>query len=500
LTDSLEREVKLGAPPGFVLPDLAGAAGGVVVEPGARKELDATYYDTADLRLIRAGITVRHRTTGGDAGKWTVKFPDEGDHGTATMARREFDVAGAAAPMPAEVAGLVRGYTRAAPVEVVARLVTSRQSTALRDAAGVDLGEVADDEVAVHEGDVVTARFREVEVEIAETVPADLLDAIVDRLRAAGAGAPDPTPKLARALGPRALLPADVVRFAPAGDASAADVVHAGIAAAVARVVEHDHVVRRDEDIEGVHQMRVGLRRLRSDLRTFRPVLDESWSEPLRDELKWLAAELGAVRDGDVMLERFHRQVAALDPRDRDGAAPIVAALEAQRAEAVAALLATLDTERYTALLDRIVAAAQAPRVNADAAAPAAAVVPTLAAGPFKKLRRAVRAMPDPPPDDALHEVRIRAKRARYAADVAVPVIGDDARALAKAISRVQDVLGDHHDAIVAEQWVRAHAGAAPFAAGLLIAAQQHEADRTRAAWKKQWKAAAQKSLRSWIP
>ena len=500
---SLEREVKLGAWPGFQIPDLVDVAPGVVAHEGTRKELDAVYYDTVDLRLIRGGITVRHRSTGGDVGVWTVKFPDDGDHGASVLARREIDLPGAHGAVPAPVEGLVRGYVRTAALVPVAHLQTVRQSLELRGGDGAWLGEVDDDEVSVLAHGRVAARFREVEAEIAPDAPAELLHGLVARLRDAGAGAPDPTPKLVRALGPRALAGPDLVPVALEAHPTAAEVIRAGITAAVLRVIEHDHVVRLDDDPEGVHQARVGTRRLRSDLRTFRPLLDESWSEPLRDELRWLAAELGAVRDRDVMLARLQTHVRALPKEDQPDAERLVAKLARERADALVAALAALDTARYSALLDRLVDAAREPRVRRAAGRPAVDVVPPLVRRPWKKLQADVDALPASPPDEALHGVRIRAKRARYAADVAVPVVGEQARALAKALGGVQDVLGDHHDAAVAEAWLREAAvggtRAQSLVAGQLIAIERAEVAARRDEWPAAWKRASAKGLRSWL-
>src|SRR4029450_1017703 len=143
------------------------------------------------------------------------------------------------------------------------------------------------------------AAVRELEVEIGEEMTPDLLDALVERLRQAGAGAPDQTAKYIRALAPASPLTPEIAVADLGPDASAGDAVRRAIALSVIRLIRHDPVVRLDLDPEGVHQARVATRRLRSDLRTFRPLLDEEWSTALRNELRWLARALGDVRDGD---------------------------------------------------------------------------------------------------------------------------------------------------------------------------------------------------------
>ena len=502
-----EIEVKLGVEPDFVPPALDGVAAGIRTEAGPSASLDATYHDAGDLRLIRAGITLRHRLgEGGADGTWTLKLPNPVTAPAGALRREETLVAGPAGAVPAELATLVRPWLRTATLAPVARLQTERRTTRLvRDdddgGDAVVVGEVDDDEVTVLDGDRVAARFREIEVEV-QPEAVDLLDAAVERLRAAGAGPPDPHPKLVRALGLQAVAPPDLVVEAVGPSSSAAAVVRAGFGAAVVRVVEHDAVIRADVDPEGIHQARVGLRRLRSDLRTFAPILDPAWSEPLRTELGWLAGELGAVRDRDVMAANLRAAIDALGP-DAPAAAGLLERLGAEREVAVREAVAALDSDRYLALLDRLVDAARSPRTLPAADAPAADVLPGLAGAAFAKLRKRVKRLGRHPSADALHELRIKAKRARYAVDVAVPVVGHRAKATAKAIGALQDVLGNHQDCAVAEAWLRgALHGASPeqaFALGRLVADQQRRAEALRAVWRKAWKPLRARKRTSWL-
>ncbi|MEW6152766.1 MAG: CYTH and CHAD domain-containing protein [Actinomycetota bacterium] len=497
-----EREVKLAAFAGFTLPSFDGLAEGVVTEALTPRTLDAVYYDTADLRLARWGVTVRFR--GGDGGGgWTVKLP-EGEDGPA-LVRREVPVPGGPGSPPPAVSDLVRAFLRTSPLVVVARLRTRRRGFALRDEEGHRLAEIVDDEVTVLEGRRVAARFREVEAEIDGRAPNGLLHDVVARLRGAGAGAPDPTPKVVRALGARAAAPPEV-RVDRLGDRpTAGEVVKAAIAGSVVRVLVHDAGVRLGDDPEDVHQARVGTRRLRSDLRTFRPLLDPDWAEPLREELSWFADLLGGVRDADVLGERLRKQAADLPEVDAAGFAPVLRRLADEREVARTRLLEAMASPRYVILLDRLVAAAQAPvLVEEVAAEPAHEMLPALVATSWRKLRKAVRALPPAPPDDDLHAVRILSKRARYAAEAVVPAMGKPARRFATAMAGVQGVLGDHNDAIVAEQWLRHAVDGADvtqaLALGELIALERADAARCRRQWRAAWVKADKPKLRAWLP
>jgi CHAD domain-containing protein/uncharacterized protein YjbK len=505
--ESTEREAKFSAWPGFEVPDLGGLVAGIAVGAGHDDVLDAVYYDTADLRLIRRGITVRHRT-GGDEARWTVKFPiDVEANGTDAdlLSRREIDLELPPGPPPHEVASLVRAHVRTADLVAVAHLQTRRHQVKLRQ-GGQTVAEVDDDEVSVFDGEHVAARFREVEVEIeVEEPPEGLLEAITARVREAGAGPPDPTPKLVRALGPRALAPPELVPVDLPSSLTAGELVTAAITASVRRIIDFDHLVRLDADVEGVHQARVGARRLRSDLHTFGPLLDAKRVESIRDELKWLGQELGAVRDADVLLERLHHESGDLSRQvDRDAADRLLERLAVERADALAACIEALDSPRYAALLDELVAIADEVPMGKAADKRADKVVPALVAAPYRKLAKAVGDLDEHPPDAELHAVRKRAKKARYAAEAAVPAIGGPARRLAKALRAVQEVLGEHQDAAVAEAWLREAAGEASpeqaMAAGLLISRQRALADASVDEWRGAWDAASTKKVAGWLP
>jgi CHAD domain-containing protein len=499
-----EREVKLGAPPGFRLPrfdDLAGEPGdtedGIVAREIEDQRLVATYYDTPDFRLARWGASLRYRDPEG----WTVKLAEESQG--PLMVRGEYQFEGDPRRPPGKATDLLTAYLRQAPIAPVVRLRTLRRGLDLQTVGDGTLALVTDDEVSVMDRSRVAARFREVEVEIGDDTPPDVLSAVVERLRAAGAGAPDPTPKYVRAIGPRAQEPPEVTLDELDPDATAGDVIRHALSASVIRLLQHDAGVRLGEDPENVHQARVATRRLRSDLRTFGTLVDPEWAGSLRDELGWLGNELGTVRDADVMLGRLRDRVEALPPPERRSAAGLLARLEVSRQEAGENLLDAMRSHRYVELLDRLVAATRDPILLPEADAPAAESVSGLVAGPWKKLRKAARALESDPTDEALHKVRIRAKRCRYAAEAVAPVVGEIAQDFADAIARVQDVLGGHQDAVVAQAWLREASrgttGRAAFVAGELTGAETAAAAQARSDWPKVWKKASRKRLRSWL-
>lgn len=496
----VEQEIKLIAPPGFHMPVLDGIDG-VVPAPVERQELKATYYDTPDLRLARWGVSLRYRT-GEGAPRWTLKLPSN-DSGPG-LSRTELEFTGSASTVPADAARLVRAYVRSSALGRVARLTTRRDRVELQDELGIPRAVVSDDEVSVYDSRRLTARFREVEVEAVGAVDTALLEKTAERLRAAGASAGEPVPKVVRALGMAVVQLPEVPLVQLGDDATAGEVVRAAIANSVARLMQHDPGVRLGDDMEQVHQARVATRRLRSDMRTFRTLIDEQWGSELRDRLKWLADLLGAVRDRDVLLERLRRQIGqvATLPADRRAGRALVARLEGEQAATRQALLGGMDSTQYIDLLESLLAASAAPVLVPEADQPAKPALALLVRKSLKHVDEAVGALSSPPVDEELHNVRIRCKRVRYAAEAAQPVWGKPAKRLAGAMADVQTVLGDLQDAVVTEEWLR-RAGrgsvAQSFIAGELVAMQKVAMMASRASFDGVWKRASSSKLRKWL-
>jgi CHAD domain-containing protein len=261
-------------------------------------------------------------------------------------------------------------------------------------------------------------------------------------------------------------------------------------------LLRHDPRTRSGKDPEDLHQMRVSVRRMRAVLRAARPLLDREWADGLRAELGWLGGALGPVRDLDVLLERLRGEAAALGAPYSDAAGPLLDALVDERTAARAAMLRALASERYTALLNRLVEAVgrPVPVSTVDGPRPELAELVTTE---FRRLRKAVRKAGDDPADEVLHTLRIRGKRLRYTTELAEPAIGAPAHELLRATVAMQDVLGEHQDACVAQQRVRGLVDglggtAAPYtasAAAKLVDREEVRRAETRAAWPAAWRA-----------
>lgn len=497
-----EIERKFDVPARFRLPALSDTGDGidkVVQQPTLR--LTADYYDTADLRLARNRITMRRRTGGGDDG-WHLKLPHAD---AATRDELQLPLATVGTP-PATLEHLVLGITRGAELVRVATLRTERRPSLIYDGHGVALAELTDDRVSVTIGGKVVSRFRELEVEAAVGRTAHDLDPVSAALLAAGATDSGFASKVVRALGPRAIEPPDVptLRRVRPHD-TAGEAIQNLFAQHVAAFIAHDLRLRRGLP-DSVHQLRVAARRLRSALKVFGSLLDTNWSTHLRKELAWIAGELGAARDNEVLEIRLLAGLATIDAKGTARAAAVVRR-ELGRDEYTTALdvTAAMRSERYLALLDALVDAASAPRLSAAASATAGEALPPLMRATWRRLVRSVRTLRQNGPDEAWHAARIRAKQARYAADALVPVFGRPAKKLATQLERVTELLGSHQDAAVAAEAAATLAttkgvgGRGGYVLGLLHDSQRAEVRSTRREFQRVWPSVAKPHRRRWL-
>jgi CHAD domain-containing protein len=310
----------------------------------------------------------------------------------------------------------------------------------------------------------------------------------------ASGAVPGTVSRAAGALGPRASAPPDVVLRGPVcpGD-PAADAVRAHFALQVSRFLTQDMRVRLDQP-DSVHQLRVAARRLRSGLKDFADLLDEQWAKGLREELGWAAGELGRVRDTEVMLIRLDCHAEDLPPADSQRATQVVEqVLKAELAQARHDALVSLRSKRHLDLLVALVDAVQHPRLTDTANEPCAEVLPPRVEKSFKRLAKDVRGLYLDSAAHPWHETRIAGKKARYAAELVVPVFGEPAKRLAKALAEVTEVLGDHQDCYVAQQELRRIAaleqtdGATGFSLGLLYAAEEEREMSLREDFVRVW-------------
>ena len=512
-SEHLEIEQKYDVGDDVAWVDLASIAEVATVGPATESALDATYYDTDHLALARAGITLRRRSGGPDAG-WHLKLPT----GTGNRVEHGEPLGDADAPVPGTLIDLVRAWVRDHELVPVANLSTRRTVHPLIAPSGAVRAEAADDVVDARsfdgDGSVTLTRWREWEIELTdgadEPESAALMAAAGKQMRMAGATRSAWSSKLERALAGRlAGLPARPTFGELTPRSRAGDVLHAHLAEQVEAMLTRDWQARKDEP-DGVHKMRVATRRLRSALATFRPLLDREVTEPLRGELKWIAGELGGARDAEVLRIRLLDELAA-EPDDLV-LGPIAALIEvelgADHRVQHETLVQALDSERYFRLLDRLDLLVDTPPFTALADGRADKVLVRRVRRSFERVASLVAAgEPEhgTQRDHWYHEIRKASKRLRYAGEAVQPAFGEPAGALAEAAERLQEVLGEHQDSVVAraalrDLGVRIHLdGDNAFTIGRLHALEQSRGDAAVAAFESAWAALSDKQVRRWL-
>ena len=534
----IEVEAKYDADAGFRLPGLVELFESVIAHEGApgpdgmswaegdatRERLRATYFDTAELDLTAAGLTLRRRTGGSDAG-WHLKVP------VADRSRSEIrlPLGRGTTRVPPRLVAMTYAVTMGRELVPVVQIDTDRTVRRLVDGTGKAIVEVADDLVTARHlrpsdasGEIPAATsWREIEVELVDGTPG-LLDAVDPALRASGLAPARSASKLARALDR-----APATRGAPSRTtgkaarngarkvpsrktARAGEIALAHVKAQVDDIRAQDLPVRLDVP-DSVHAMRVASRRLRGALTTFAPLFDPAVIRPVGGELKWLAGVLGAARDAEVMRVRV---IAAVNEERADArlgdAVPADVGDELDNAYRVAhqEVLTQLDGKRYRALLDALRTLTEHPPLTDRARRPARKVLPQLVAKSDARVRSTMRAAHkthDPVRREArLHKARKAAKQARYAAESVAPVFGEDAREFALAMERIQESLGDHLDSLNTRALLRELAShtsqpSTAFTYGRLHALEDGHAERSRALVDEAWVAARNKRLRAWL-
>jgi CHAD domain-containing protein len=327
------------------------------------------------------------------------------------------------------------------------------------------------------------------------------MDAVSDRLRNAGAK-PTTASKLELALGASASPQLEGSRLRRS--ATVKDLACASISAATMRLIAHDPAARLG-DPEAIHQARVAIRRLRSDLKTLQPALDRRSSDRLRTELAWVGDALGAVRDLDVLIARAADRVSGWDEGDRLEVDRLLGRLRQRRDGALRRLRRTLASPRYARLVDRLIGASiTPPMADPDERRNAKRFLRDRIRRAWRRTARFAKRLDERSAATDLHELRKRAKRARYAAELGADLFGADAERLAAALADVQDVLGGLQDTVVAEDEIRGQlASRTPcgraFVAGRLIEAERAEGAERRSRWPIVWKRARRRRLHRWL-
>jgi CHAD domain-containing protein len=422
----LEPEDKWEVSDQFVLPPPAEAASDDALVERSTIELASVYYDTADHDLQHHGVSLRRREGDDDTG-WQLKVPVSGG-------RLELR-SGLSDTPPAELTDLLMGLRLGKPLSAVATIRTRRERYRIADPQKQALRvELVDDHVRASADHRLLA-WREVGVEQGPAA-GSLPRRIARRLFKAGARPARHPSKLEH------LYPAEP---RPSGSA-AQDAVATYVGDQIAEVFAGDLGLRRGED--PIHDTRVAIRRLRSTLRVFGKVFDQATAGQLDTELKWFAGLLGEVRDCKLQRSRFHSTLDDWPPEVVLG--PVIARIDSDlRSTEVRARRQVTDAMASARYLDLLATLQRWDRELPMSNTPTPKALDKLAKRARHKAQRRLDDALDADDGRSLHRARKAAKRARYAAELCGPSSGKAADK-GKHFKRIQRVLGDHQDSVVA--------------------------------------------------
>lgn len=468
IQETVEHEIKFRIPHRFQFPPDMG-------QPIPPRRFTSTYFDTKYHRLGQLGLTLRKRVENSHS-VWQLKIP-------SGAVRLELEIVSGSRTIPWEFVDLLTAFFRKEAAVQLGILRTKRTGIRIEMDHQI-IAEVDRDSVALIKDRKIVHAFQELEVELQEGTDSHL-KSISKRL--AHAGAQEKVlqqPKIFEALH----LPYPLVLKGSNHSAPPTELIQDSLHAQFFHILRHDPGTRLGRDSEALHQMRVATRRLRAILRTVQTFLAPEWTNPVRREMKWLGSLLGDVRDGDVLLEYFRTNFQDLSFEEQPACQSILTYFEDQRSVARAKLLEGLRSDRYLALLNHLEESfSQLPF------RPSPLTISDLAGKTLDKLREVVQASNCLFPKLELHRIRILLKRARYAYELAEPVLGKGAKRFLQQAKSLQDILGQHQDAVVAEHRLLAlvrhsrDTGIA-YVSGLMVERLRNRQDQVAQQIPEQWK------------
>jgi CHAD domain-containing protein len=477
----------------------AGASGFDVLPAGGDR-WEATYWDTEDWRLLRAGLELRVRRSTAEL------MPLDRDDDAGKILATE-SLTGSPAGLPDQegpVAERVRALVAGRPLAARVRVTSELQQIRL----------------VPHDGSAaVPLIFETLTIPVGRETP----PARAARVHVQGEGGPafdEFWSTVARTCG---LRPVRDTRFNTArialgiempgvpeigpedvtADGSVADVAYAVLRRHFRTALRHEPGTRLGDDFEELHDMRVSVRRMRSVMKLFRGYLPRRLLG-LRPHLGWVGRVLGEVRDLDVQIERLDEWRSMLDARDRPALDAIEGRLRRLRDRSRRRMLRALDTRRYARIMERTAAAlsrtSRTPPVSRE---PILHHAPRLIQESWERVIRSGRKItPDAKPE-VYHRLRIHCKSLRYALETHAPLYGKPVRKMIRRLVVLQDLLGEHQDSYVAVDQLRelVEKGRLPaatiFAMGVLAGIYRNRAVELRRGFPETFQAVGDKRWRN---
>ena len=439
------------------------ALGAYTLRPTGERHVVDHYFDTADRDLFRAGYACRLRESEADRG-WLLTVKGLGKAEGAVHEREEYECAVPANAAPPD-------WPECPAREIVQRLSGGRTLVELfalrqlRIDRAVEQGERAVGELSLDTVDTEIAGHKtvthELEIELGASGRLEDLHAVDAELHAY-ALRPAPASKFERAL---AILDGRAPTPKPKKKKKKALGVRADEPMAEAgrkilrfhfeRMLSNEDDTRKGEDIEALHHMRVATRRQRAAFRIVAPCFKRKSVGAFRDELRALADRLGAVRDLDVLIESAEGYRSSLRREAAAAFTPLVEEWQGRRDDARHALLRHLDSDEYRDFTERYREFLSSPGTGVKGGADPTPhpqqvrhVLPAEVWEHYGRVR-AYEAVMTWASIETIHSLRIEAKRLRYLLEFFAEVLGSGLSGAVESLVRLQDHIGELHDADV---------------------------------------------------
>lgn len=459
------------------------------------REVIDVYFDTAERDLFRFGIVVYRHLDGEDL-SWSIDLYEDNDleprhsHRIAVRSTRTV--------VPESLLKLLFPILHSRTLIPVAEVRSTRKLWNICESSGALLEKIGTAFIHVRGDSEPTNTISVAEISNTRNEPGRRLARRTRRVlsdcgfQQSKASPPILTMIMPISVSPHPNLPNDLVKGA--------------LAQSLLRLLSFDFQTRISDDPEVVHQLRVAIRHLRSDLRSFPSRGGEHREDDLRRDLAWIGEVIGACRDSDVLAEHIQALASRCALEDARDLQKVMSILEAEGGLHRQKMHTAINTSRYGGLIDDLIAFTDAlPDDNADTSKSTTVShkrARKILRRQWNKFESSAKFVSRSSTDLDMHRCRILAKRSRYATEAAVPMFGRNAELLAHSLSDVQDLLGSYHDCVVAERWVREMTKAHPdtnFVAGEIIGFIRQERERIHQEWPGLWKRVSAPKLRQWL-
>jgi len=504
------RETTFLAPVGLVLTDLFEQMNINNLHALARDDSQDSYYDTSDLDLIRFGVILRFRSST-HRDFWNLQLFTK--KGNRFIIHQDLDFDGHSLVIPTSLMDLLYAFHRSRTFVQIGQIRTAQRTYELHGVGGALHDEIIDNDISSSGALWEAKRFRKITVRgrVGSKAERGLLNSFESLVRVHRGCITSPAPEILRVLGSEATVPFAILESHPNSTERVYSIFQRAIAFSTLRLLRFDPGVRLSSDPEMVHEFRVEVRRLRSDLRSFSSVIEPTEAANLRSELSWLGGEVGKVRDGDVLIGHVRDLSFKCADNDESGFVILHSYLDDLGRRSRKALLEILNTKRYADLVNTTInigTGAMSIESAPDAtqhhlpARSSRNTIRKIVRRRWQKFVVSAQQINSGSSDLELHRVRILAKRCRYAAETALPLFGGPAKRFSSALAEVQDLLGKHHDCVFQEIWLRRIAKDLPearVAIGKLILLMRQEREQLRSEWPAILEKTSSPKLRRWL-